>query len=222
MDVIKAIRSRNSIRGFKSDSVPRKVLEDLLQISLWAPSTFNIQPWEFAILGGDVMEEVKARLEQKTRMGVDIHPDIPEPELHYPYLQRQLDLMASIDKHQFPSETQGLPAKRTEYLLKGCRFHDAPNGIIIYTEKTLCPNAILDVGIITQTICLAALTYGLGTCIMARVLFWPDILRKLLGIPKSKIIVIGIAIGYPDTKALINNVPRAREPLETLAHWHGL
>jgi nitroreductase len=222
MDVIEAILNRSSIRGFKSDPVPRNVLEKLLQTCLWAPSTWNMQPWEFAVLGREVMEKVKARLEEKTRMGADIGPDIPEPELFNPYLQRQLDLMASIDTHQFPPGIEMLHEKRTEYLLKGARFHDAPNGIIIYIEKTLYPSAIFDAGIMTQTISLAALAYGLGTCIMARVLFWPDILRKLLGIPESKLLVMGIAIGYPDPQALVNSVSRAREPLDTFAHWHGI
>ena len=222
MDIIEAILNRSSIRGFKSDPVPRKVLEDLLETCLWAPSTWNMQPWEFSILGGEVMEEVKARLEEKTRMGADIDPDIPEPELFNPYLQRQIDLMASIDTHQFPSRTSMVDKKRAEYLLKGARFHDAPNAIIIYTEKVLSPSVIFDIGIMTQTIALAALAYGLGTCIMARILFWPDILRGLLEIPGSKLIVMGIAIGYPDPQSLVNSVPRAREPLDTFAHWHGI
>ncbi|MBW2341758.1 MAG: nitroreductase [Deltaproteobacteria bacterium] len=222
MDIIEAIVNRSSIRGFKSDPIPRNVLEELLQTCLWAPSTWNMQPWEFAVLGGEVMEEVKARLEKKTRMGADIDPDIPEPELFNPYLQRQIDLMTSIDTHQFPPGTSMVDKKRAEYLLKGSRFYDAPNAIIIYTEKALCPSAIFDAGIITQTIALAALAYGLGTCIMARVLFWPDILKKLLRIPESKLIVIGIAIGYPDPQALVNSVSRAREPLDTFARWHGI
>jgi nitroreductase len=222
MDVIEAILNRSSIRGFKPDPVPRKVLEELLETCLWAPSAWNMQPWEFAILGGKVIEEVKARFAEKTRTGADMDPDIPEPELFNPYLQRQIDLMASIDTRQFPPGTSMVDKKRAEYLLKGSRFYDAPNAIIIYTEKALSPSAIFDAGIMTQTIALAALTYGLGTCIMARVLFWPDILRDLLEIPDSKLIVMGIAIGYPDPRALINSVPRIREPLDTLGHWHGI
>jgi len=221
MDIREAIVNRSSVRGFKPDPIPRNVLAELLQTCLWAPSTWNMQPWEFAVLGGEVMEKVKVRLEEKTRMGADIDPDIPEPELFNPYLNRRTELMASIDTHQFPPGTDMLHEKRAAYLLKGARFHDAPNGIILYTEKALSPSVIFDIGIMTQTIALAALDYGLGTCIMARVLFWPDILRELLGIPKSKLIVMGIAIGYPDPEASVNVVPRTRESLDTFTHWHG-
>ena len=67
MEVIEAIRNRRSIRGFKPDPVPRKVLEELLETCRWAPSPRNMQTWELAILGGKVMAEVKARLEEKVR-----------------------------------------------------------------------------------------------------------------------------------------------------------
>ena len=59
---------------------------------------------------------------------------------------------------------------------------------------------------------------------------WPDDiseittqhLRELLEILDSKLIVLGIAIGYPDTEAPVNTFERTREPLGTFTHWHGL
>ena len=65
MDVIEAIRSKRTIRGFKHDPVSKEVLEKLLDTCRWAPSAQNTQSCEFAILGGKVMEEVKARLAEK-------------------------------------------------------------------------------------------------------------------------------------------------------------
>jgi nitroreductase len=38
MDVIEAIRTRRSIRVFKPDPIPKKVLQELLDVSRWAPS----------------------------------------------------------------------------------------------------------------------------------------------------------------------------------------
>jgi nitroreductase len=168
------------------------------------------------------MEELKARLVEKTIKKEEIDPDVPVPELTDLHLQRQQDLMERMDNHLFAPGTDMLDKKRAEYLLKGTRFHDAPNGIIMYMEKVLCPNAIFDAGIMAQTISLAAPAYGLGTCIMGRVVYWPDILRDLLGIPENKTIIMGIAVGYPDPEALENRVERIREPLKTFAHWHGV
>ena len=221
MEVIEAIRSRRSIRGFKPDPVPREVLEELLETCRWAPSPRNMQTWELAILGGKVMAEVKARLEEKVKTKVPPNPDLPEAEPPELYLQRAIETMNATDTHQFPPGTKDLEAKRGAYWLKGGRFHDAPNGIIIYSDKALDYKAIISVGLMAQTIALAAPAYGLGTCIMTRVINYPEILRELLGIPKSKNIALGIAIGYPDPEALVNSYPRHRIPVETFANWYG-
>ena len=44
MDVIEAIKTRKSIRGYKPDPVPREVLKEVLEIATRAPSTMNTQP----------------------------------------------------------------------------------------------------------------------------------------------------------------------------------
>ena len=230
MEVIEAIRSRRSIRSFKPDPVPREVLEELLDVCLWAPSASNTQPWEFAVLGGEKIEEVKDNIIETIKEHwdtsllkfKDIAPDIPYPELPEVYLQRALAIRTRIDSHQFPAGTKGLDEKRAAYLLYGGRFYGAPNAIIVYTEKSICPKAILDIGIMVQTISMAAPAYGLGTCLMSMPVIWPGILREMLGIPESKLIALAIAIGYPDDDAVVNTFERNRESLDTLTKWHGI
>jgi len=222
LDLIEAIRSRRSIRVFKPDPVPRKVLEELLDICRWSPSSRNTQPWEFALLGGKVMEKVKARLTEKVKAKAPSERDMPEPELSGPCLQRAVKQRELVDTAQFPTGTEGLDEKRDEYWIRGGCFHDAPNGIIVYMERSLYPAGLLGIGMILQTISLAALAYGLGTCHTGRVVYWPNIVRELLDIPQSKMILHGIAIGYPVPEAPINNFVRQREPLGSMVHWHGV
>ncbi len=230
MEVIKAIRSRRSIRSFKPDPIPKKVLEELLNVCLWAPSASNTQPWEFAVLGGKIIEDVKDHIIETIKEHwdtsllkfKDTNPDIPYPELPEVYRQRALAIRTRIDSHQFPPKTKGLDEKRAAYLLYGGRFYGAPNAIILYTEKSICPKAILDIGIMVQTIAMAAPAYGLGTCLMSMPVVWPDILRELLDIPESKLIALAIAIGYPDTDAVVNTFERTRDPLDTFTKWHGI
>jgi len=221
MQAMKAVRSRRSISCIKPDPVPRKVLEGIFDTCRWAPSSRNTQPWEFAILGGKVMEEVKTRLTEKISAEAAMERDIPEPELRGIYLQRVMELRELVDISQFPPGTENLDEKRAEYWIRGGCFHDAPNGIIIYMERDLYPKGLLGIGMILQTISLVALAYGLATCHTGRVVNWPDMLRELLGIPQSKSIVLGIAIGYPLPGAPINNFVRQRQPLESFVHWHG-
>ncbi len=87
MNILEAIRSRRSIRSFKPTPVSKRILEEVLDNSRWAPSGSNTQPWEFAVLGGKVMEEVNVRLAQKVKTEWDTDrltfkactPDIPFP-----------------------------------------------------------------------------------------------------------------------------------------------
>ncbi|MFC1900137.1 nitroreductase [Chloroflexota bacterium] len=228
MDIIEAIQTRRSIRAYKPDPIPKKVLEELLDISRWAPSGGNTQPWHCAVLGGKPLAEITARLEEKARISwdgenyTDMNPDLarrgPYPEFLMP---RQQSLRAIMDSVRYPPGTEDLEAKQLENREKSLRFFDAPNALVIYADDS-SPTAIEAIGILTQTICLGALSYGLGTCIMGIPVLWPDIYREILNIPDEKPIVVTIAIGYPDLEEPINTFERPREPMESLIEWYGL
>lgn len=219
MDVIEAISTRKSIRAFKPDPVPKEVLTEVMEAALGAPSWGNTQPWEFAILGGQVIKEVKAKLVERGATRTPPSPDIAWPEFEEPYLSRRREVGAKT------FEIMGIGRedreKRLEWSLQMFGFFGAPNGIIIYIDRKLGPYSILDVGIVLQTLLLAAHGHGLGACPEAAVISYPDILRSVLGIPDSKQIVVGVAVGYPDPDAPINQLRTTREPLEKLATWHG-
>jgi nitroreductase len=227
MDVIEAIRTRRSIRVFKPDSVPKKVLQELLDVSRWAPSGGNVQPWYFEVLAGESLAKVTARLVEKatTWDGHDYpntKPDLPRTGPYSKLLApRRESLKALQDPIYYPPGTKNLEAKRLEHREHMLRFFDAPTAIIVCADDR-GPNSIVSIGAVTQTICLAALTYGLGTCIMGIPVLWPEIFRELLNISKDRAIVTSIAIGYPDPGAPINTFPRPREPLDRLVEWHGL
>jgi coenzyme F420-0:L-glutamate ligase / coenzyme F420-1:gamma-L-glutamate ligase len=44
------IRGRRSVRAFRSDPVPRAVIERALEAAGWAPSPHGRQPWRFVVL----------------------------------------------------------------------------------------------------------------------------------------------------------------------------
>ena len=230
MDIIEAIRTRRSIRSFKPDPLHKGLLEEILETCIWAPSSSNTQTWEFAVLGGKVLDElndlvvekVKAEWDTENLVYKNVTVDVPYPTLPEPYLERAMNLRKTIDRHQFPAGTPHLEEKRYNYLLYGGRYYGAPNVIIIYTERDFGPRAVLDIGIIAQTIALAAMDYGLGTCLMSMPISWPEIVREHLGLPETKLIAQAVAIGYPDMEADINNFERLREPLDTFVRWEGI
>ena len=61
MDTAAAVNKRKSIRAFKPDPVPRKILREIMELALRAPSWANTQPWELAIASGSKLEEIKKR-----------------------------------------------------------------------------------------------------------------------------------------------------------------
>ena len=226
MDVIEAIQTRRSIRVFKPDPVPRKVLQELLDVGRWAPSGGNAQPWYFEVLAGEPLTRVKARLEEKARTWdnhgyTNTNPDLPRTGPYPEHLMpRWKSFKALTDAIRYPPSTENREAKELEYREKALRFFDAPSAIIVCSDDR-GSSAIVSIGTVTQTICLAALTYGLGTCIMGIPVLWPEIFRDSLNIPKDRAIVTSVAIGYPELGAPINAFTRPREPLDNLTEWHG-
>jgi nitroreductase len=89
-------------------------------------------------------------------------------------------------------------------------------------DRSLVPDyACFDAGIFVQSLCLAAHARGLGTCIMARAVRRPELLRELLPGSAGQAFVMGIALGYPDGEAPINRFDRPRAALEDLVTWAG-
>ena len=50
MEVYECIRSRLSVRSFKPDPVPGRVVNRMLRAARWAPSARNRQPWHFVVV----------------------------------------------------------------------------------------------------------------------------------------------------------------------------
>jgi nitroreductase len=53
MDLYKAIKERECAGSFKSDAVPKAVIEKILDAAVWAPNRFLTEPWRFWILTGE-------------------------------------------------------------------------------------------------------------------------------------------------------------------------
>lgn len=80
---------------------------------------------------------------------------------------------------------------------------------------------VFDIGAVTQTICLTALHYGLGTCIENQGVWYPEVLKEHCNIPESKQIIIAIAIGYPNWEFPANQLETTRESVDNLTTWCG-
>jgi len=220
MDILQAIRSRKSIRGFKPDPVPKEVLREILQIATRAPSAMNTQPWNITVVTGKALDNIRKGNIEMLAAGVTPNPDLPFTPYHGVYRQRQVDLAIQIFKLMGIARED--KAKRAEWRQRGYRFFDAPAAIILSMDRSVDKLVShLDIGALMQTICLAASDYGLGTCIANHGIMFPEVVRRFTPIPESDEIVISIAIGYPDWDFPANKLETEREPLENLITWCG-
>jgi nitroreductase len=220
MEIVEAIRERKSIRAFKPDPVPLDLFKKIIGEALWAPSWANTQPWEFAVAGGKKLKEIEEGFAK--RDAEETKPEIARPyEFPEPHISRMRGLMSKEKTFMTKEDFKG---RRMD----NWRHYGAPACIyllvrrsFVYQEKGINVWPLYDCGAVVQNIMLLATSYGLGTVAQAQAVVYPDIIRKVLGIPEDKLLALGIAIGYPDWEKTRNKLRSDREPLEKIATFYG-
>jgi nitroreductase len=219
MELLKAIKDRRSIRKFLPREVPQKLIAEIMDEARWSPSWGNTQPWDFYILNSTALKKFKDMNVQKTTSGAASNPDVPMPESWSEaqksrYVELGKVVLTSLGIKREDKES------RDKYYMDMVQAFDAPCLIFACIARdSLIEYPMLDIGLITQTICLIAHDKGLGTCIMAATARYAEEIRKIAAIPKDKKIVVGIALGYPDWSFPLNNIKRERAQISEFVHW---
>ena len=219
MEFQEVIRNRRSIRQFLPKSVSEDLIRDMIAECLWAPSWGNTQPWEIVVASGQKMEAFKKKSQDALLAGKEAVTDIPMPQV-WPdaYMTRYRDLGKSVlGALSIAREDK---EARLQHFVKMFGFFDAPAAVLVAVDKELALEyAMFDAGIFLQTFCLMAHDRGLGTCILAVMVSYPEIARELFAIPDSKLIVMGAALGWPDPDAPVNSFDRKRGSLDEFVSW---
>src|SRR3546814_11673650 len=86
MNCTTLFRTRRSVRGNKTDPVPRELIEEIVEVAKGAPSSMNSQPWHVHVLTGEPLEEVRRRNTELMLAGAkpnrDIHTTGPYEGVH--------------------------------------------------------------------------------------------------------------------------------------------
>jgi len=221
MELQEVVLGRRSIRRFLPKPVSDEMIKDIIAKSLWSPSWGNTQPWEIVVGTGESLAEYKKKNRNALLEGRTSTPDIPMPQVWSdPYKLRYQELGRSVlGALSIAREDQ---KARIDHFAWMFYLFDAPAVVIFTIDKTiLLEYAMLDVGLILQTFCLLAHDKGLGTCILAASVMYPEIARKAFSIPDSKRLVMGVALGWPDTEAAVNSFKRNRARLKECVRWAG-
>lgn len=55
--LLELVKKRRSIRRFKPDPIPDDSIDKIIDVARWAPSGFNMQPWEFVVVKKQELRE---------------------------------------------------------------------------------------------------------------------------------------------------------------------
>jgi nitroreductase len=220
MDVITAIRDRHCYRAFLERPVEPDLIRQILETARWAPSGVNSQPWQVAVVTGSTRQRIGDLIIAAREAGQAENPDY----LYYPDTWREpystrrktcgLALYQSLGIGREDKE------KRVTAWYRNYRFFNAPVGLLFFMDHDLQTGSYLDMGMFLQNIMLSARKFGLETCPQASLAEYPDIVRDVLKLPSERLLVCGMALGYPDREAPVNCFRLEREPVEKFTLWY--
>ncbi len=216
-EMLALIRCRRSTRGFKKEPVPREALEAVMEAAINAPSWANTQPWEFWVVAGEPLAELKRALAAMPRDAA-LNTDIPFPQFPDRYKERSLRngaRMRATIAAAMEDAGSGQAWPRED-------LYGAPAAIVVCIDKALGPYSIYDAGLATQNLLLAAECLGLGTVPLAYLARSPEALHRIVGIPETKTVICGVALGYADPAAPANRHRSEREPMDATVTWRGV
>ncbi|HMT43216.1 MAG TPA: nitroreductase [Chakrabartia sp.] len=216
------VLGRRSIRGYKPDPVPMALIREVLEMAIRAPSSHNTQPWSFYVITGEPLDRIRQGNTERNMAGV---PDSREfrtgGEYGEQHRRRQIDVakqlfgVMGIERH----DQQG----RMDWVLRGFRQFDAPVSIVITYDKMIAGNDIgpFDCGAVTNALVNAAWSKGLGCVINSQGIMQSPVVREHAGIADDQLIMMCVAMGWPDDDFPANSVVSARKSVDEAAVFVG-
>jgi nitroreductase len=218
-------KSRRAIRHFKPDPVPAELLDRLIDIARWAPSGYNLQPTHFVLVTDAAIKSalVPACLKQRQikeapavivitgdrRIMQNNFADVLAMEKSAGCIDDAYEkVLRKFVPLAFSHKPAGLGWLVKTTLPALGLFTPMPSIPAVFQRYWLTKQTMLA----AMTLMLAASAAGLSTLPMEG--FDERRVRKVLGIPRSQIVPIVIAIGH----AIEKDLKKTRLPIERLVH----
>ncbi|QIW09219.1 nitroreductase [Francisella sp. LA112445] len=220
MQTLEVLKNRKCVREFLTKEIPQEIFEKLFEAAKWTPSSKNTQPWKIAVVSGqkkiDLMNKILSACEngEKPRMEYNYDGDTPlDGELKERAIKCGHDLYTALNISREDKD------KRIKQWKKNYISFDSPSAIFIFKYPTDSISSYMDCGMLVQSILLAATDLGLATCPQASLGHYPDIVKNELPEFAAYTLICGIAIGYEDTSAAVNNYRTERESIKNLVSF---
>lgn len=218
MNVAEAVASRRSIRAFLDKPVSLETVRRVLDLARLAPSGCNYQPWESTILTGAPLKALQERL-------LASQPDDP--------LEYDFSAPGQLEKYQ--SRLHALGAKmystmdiardntdmRDAFARANLVSFGAPILLLCHFPKLMKEAQWSDAGMWLQTTMVLLRGEGLDSCPQEYMGVYGRTIKDQLGLSEDTMLFCGIAIGWRDPDAKVNNFERERVPLDEQATFLG-
>jgi nitroreductase len=223
LKVSEAVESRKSVRQFLSDPVDPGVIRSVLERAARAPSGGNLQPWRVHIVGGESLDTFRAIMAQRIAQapeGERTEYDVYPRDLSSPYRDRRYQV--GEDLYRSIGVTREDRAGRLRQFARNYAFFDAPLALFCSVDRQMGPPQWADLGMFLQTVMLLLREAGLHSCAQECWARYAQTVGEFLSLPAGRMLFCGMAIGYEDPEAPINQWRSARVPLADFAQFDGV
>jgi len=205
---------RRSIRAYQIRPVADSLLREVLMLARKAPSGANLQPGSFISVAGAARERLTADLIQGWRSGAQEPEDYSYFPTPMPMTLRRRQVAAAKALYGSIGIAQYDRAGRDQQFEQNFRFFDAPVALIATISGDFGSGGYMDFGMTLYGLMLAAQSQGLSTCAIGAMASYPGLIRRSLGLDANSKIVCGIALGYADADAAVNQTVTERCALD--------
>jgi len=136
MNYDEVVKGRRSIRGYLDKPVPKALMEEVLDIAMRAPTSYNTQPWSFFVVSGTALDKIREGNVENIMAGV---PDSREPRSHGAYEGEHRARQIGVAKQLFGA--MGIEredkAGRQDWVMRGFRQFDAPVSVVVTYDRSI-------------------------------------------------------------------------------------
>lgn len=201
VNVLDAIERRHSVRTYDDRPIPHEVLVKILEAAHQAPSSWNLQPWEFIVI-------TEPDLKRQLRAAANNQASVEEAGALFVCLGslRQQDALADRIAGSIPPDAT---PERVEGVMRNVdrMRHDHE-----FRKTHVLTNTYIGISFLV----LAAQSFGLASVWMGG--FNADQVKEILGIPDDFFVASLVSVGYPREDS--PQPPRKRRPLAEIQHWN--
>lgn len=220
MNVTEALRTRISTRAFLTDPVSEATMRDILDIARWSPSGGNLQPWKVIAVAGAAQTAVKGLARNYPGMLPAEDGDKPlyPANLWEPYRSRRYQV--GEDMYALLGIGRDNKPGRLRQLARNFEFFDAPAALFFVIDERMGHGQWAHLGMFMQSVALAATERGVASCFQE---IWGTMritLKKHFQLGEQELVYCGIALGYADPAAPVNQLRSARASVDEFATFH--